>query len=77
MVNWKKQTYMIQLAGFVDKHKADYVYFLKMSLHGLKQSSRQWNKIFGTFMPSLEFKRSEFDYCGYFKSEPVKEFVFT
>ena len=40
---------------------------LKRSLYGLKQSPRQWNKRFDSFMLSHGFKRSKYDSCVYIK----------
>ncbi|KAL2251745.1 UNVERIFIED_CONTAM: Retrovirus-related Pol polyprotein from transposon TNT 1-94 [Sesamum indicum] len=59
--------YMCQPAGFVDESKPDFVCLLKKSLYGLKQSPRQWNKKFDSFMHSLNFNRSHYDHCLYFK----------
>ncbi|KAL2248429.1 UNVERIFIED_CONTAM: Retrovirus-related Pol polyprotein from transposon TNT 1-94 [Sesamum indicum] len=59
--------YMCQPAGFIDKSKPDFVCLLKKSLYGLKQSPRQWNKKFDSFMHSLKFNRSHYDHCLYFK----------
>ena len=53
--------YMQQLEGFITLGKEDYVYLLKRSLYGLKQSPRQWYKRFDSFMISRDFKRSSFD----------------
>ena len=59
--------YMHQPVGFIDKNKPDHVCLLKKSLYGLKQSPRQLNKRFDLFMLSLNFKRSDYDHCLYFK----------
>ncbi|KAL2238396.1 UNVERIFIED_CONTAM: Retrovirus-related Pol polyprotein from transposon TNT 1-94 [Sesamum indicum] len=59
--------YMNQPVGFIDKIKSDYVCLLNKSLYGLKQSPRQWNKKFDSFMLSLDFKKSHYDHCLYFK----------
>ncbi|KAL2241729.1 UNVERIFIED_CONTAM: Retrovirus-related Pol polyprotein from transposon TNT 1-94 [Sesamum indicum] len=59
--------YMCQPAGFIDKSKPDFVCLLKKSLYGLKQSPKQWNKKFDSFMHSLKFNRSHYDHCLYFK----------
>lgn len=39
---------------------------LKKSLHGHKQSPRQWYLRFNAFVLSLGFSRSEYDRCFYF-----------
>ena len=63
----KEDIYMQQQKGFTVLGKEDYVCLLKWFLYGLKQSSRQWNKRFGSFMITHDFKRSSFDSCIYFK----------
>lgn len=40
---------------------------LNKSLYGLKQASKCWNQKINEFLISLEFKRSETDYCLYVK----------
>ena len=62
----EKEIYMQKLEGFTTSGKEDYVYLLKRSLYGLKQSPRQWYKRFDSFMISHDFKRSSFDSCVYF-----------
>ncbi|KAG8479016.1 hypothetical protein CXB51_029921 [Gossypium anomalum] len=42
----KEDIYMQQLEGFTVSKKEDYIYLLKKSLYGLKQSPRQWYKRF-------------------------------
>ncbi|KAL2251628.1 UNVERIFIED_CONTAM: Retrovirus-related Pol polyprotein from transposon TNT 1-94 [Sesamum indicum] len=59
--------YMTQPSGFSDISKPDYMCLLKKSLYGLKQSPRQWNKKFDVFVLSLNFTRSNYDHCLYFK----------
>ena len=41
---------------------------LKISLYGLKQSPRQWNKRFDDFMQLNKFQKSQYDNCVYFKN---------
>ncbi|KAL0368464.1 UNVERIFIED_CONTAM: Retrovirus-related Pol polyprotein from transposon TNT 1-94 [Sesamum calycinum] len=62
-----EQIYMNQPCGFIDKKNPDHVCLLKKSLYGLKQSPRQWNKKFDSFMQSLKFSKSSYDPCLYFK----------
>jgi hypothetical protein len=50
--------YMDQHERFVVPGKEDYVCRLKKSLYGLKQSRRQWYKMFDSFMISNGFQRS-------------------
>ena len=45
-----KEIYMEQPEGFTIKEKNDYVYKLKKSLYGLKQTPRQWYKKFKSVM---------------------------
>ena len=40
---------------------------------GLKQSPRQWNKRFDSFVISLGFTRSYYDACLYYKGHNVEE----
>jgi hypothetical protein len=47
-----------KLEGFVVLEKEDYVYRLKKSLYGLKQSLRQLYKRFDSFMISNGFQMS-------------------
>ncbi|KAG8481151.1 hypothetical protein CXB51_025916 [Gossypium anomalum] len=56
--------------------KEDYVWLLKKSLCGLKQSPRQWYKRFDSFMTSHDFKRSSFNSCVYFKKNSDGSFVY-
>lgn len=58
---------MLQPEGFVLTGKENKVCHLKMSLYGLKQSPRQWNKSFDNFMMKSGFSRSKYDQCVCFK----------
>jgi len=58
---------MDQPEGFIVPGKEEYVCKLKRSLYGLKQSPRQWNKRFDSFMLAHSFKRSKYDSCVYIK----------
>jgi hypothetical protein len=51
----EEDIYMDQPEGFIVPGKEKYVYKLKRSLYGLKQSPRQWNKRFDSFMFSCGF----------------------
>lgn len=48
--------------------KGNKVCLLKPSIYGLKQSPRQWNLCFDTFIKSQGFQRSLYDSCVYLKS---------
>lgn len=67
--NLEEKIYMKQPPGFIDKSHPDYVCLLNKSLYGLKQSPRQWNKRFDTFICSIGFKKSNFDACLYYLFE--------
>ena len=67
---------MQQQKGFTVSCKEDCVCLLKRSLYDLKQSPKQWYKIFGSFMISHEFKRSSFDSCVYFKRCNDESFMY-
>nr|KYP53314.1 Retrovirus-related Pol polyprotein from transposon TNT 1-94 [Cajanus cajan] len=58
---------MQQPEGFVEKGKEDHVCKLNKSLYGLKQSPRKWNRRFDEFMTKINFNRSQYDNCVYFK----------
>jgi hypothetical protein len=59
--------YMEQPEGFVQDHIRRLVCKLKKSLYGMRQSPMKWYKKFDSFMVSLNFTRSEYDHCVYFK----------
>jgi hypothetical protein len=63
----EEEIYMDQSDGFIVPGKENYVYKLKRSLYGLKQSPRQWYKRFDSFILSHGFKRSKYDSCVYIK----------
>jgi len=63
----EEDIYMDQPEGFIVPGKEKYVCKLKRSLYGLKQSPRQWNKRFDSFMLSHGIKRSKYDSYVYIK----------
>jgi len=63
----EEDIYLDQLEGFIVPGKEKFVCKLKISLYGLKQSLRQWNKRFDSFMLLHGFKRSKYDSCVYIK----------
>ena len=72
----KKDIYMQQPKGFVVSGKEDYVCLLKMSIYGLKQSTRQWYKRFDSFMISHNFRICTFVSCVYFRRGDDESFVY-
>ena len=65
----EEEIYMSQPEHFVEKGKGNFVYKLKKSLYGLKQSPRMWYQKFDTYVLSSGFLRSKFDHCVYYKSK--------
>ena len=63
----QEEILMCQLEGYENPKKKDYVYLLKKSLYGLKQSPRQWYLRFDDFMVSNRFRRCNYDCYVYFK----------
>lgn len=59
----QKEILMTQPEGHIDSRNSNYVYLLKRSLYGLKQSPRQWYLKFDEFMFSHGYLRCSFDYC--------------
>uniref|UniRef100_A0AAV1VF38 Reverse transcriptase Ty1/copia-type domain-containing protein n=1 Tax=Peronospora matthiolae TaxID=2874970 RepID=A0AAV1VF38_9STRA len=59
--------YMVQPDGHVDGDHPDFVFQLKRSLYGLKQSPRMWNQTINKFMLELYFKICGTDHCIYVK----------
>lgn len=64
--------HMRQPKGFIDKEKAEHACLLKKSIYELKQSPRQWNKKFDACMLKMNFTRSQYDTCLYFKDVKSK-----
>src|ERR1700722_14419906 len=58
---------MKQPEGFIPEGDEGKVCLLKKSLYGLKQSPRQWDKRFDSFMVKANFNRCEYDSCVYYK----------
>ena len=72
----KEDIYMLLPEGFLVSSKDDYVYLLKKSIYGLKQSPRQWYMIFDSFMISYNFRRCTYDNCVYFRRCDDESFVY-
>ena len=60
--------YMSQPEGFVDPDDPDYVFNLKKSLYGLKQSARCWNQTLDNFLATNGYRRSPAGECIYVKT---------
>lgn len=67
---------MEQPEGYIKKGKEDMVCLLRKSLYGLKQSPREWNYRFHTFMVKQGYLRSEYDPCVYLKGSEVRNMVY-
>ncbi|XP_059650617.1 cysteine-rich receptor-like protein kinase 42 [Cornus florida] len=63
----EEEIYISQPNGFKVAGKENWVYKLKKSLYGLKQSPRQWYKRFDQFMKRQQYTRSHFNHCVYFR----------
>ncbi|KAK3012501.1 hypothetical protein RJ639_008525 [Escallonia herrerae] len=57
-----------QPEGFIEPGKENYVCKLRKLLYGLKQSPRQWYKLFDSFMVAHGYTRCEYDCCVYLKA---------
>ena len=68
--------YMQQHEGFKEPGKEDYVCLLKRSLYGLKQSPRQWYKLFDSLMVTHRYMCCEYDYCVYFRVLADGSYIF-
>ena len=66
--NLDETIYMEQPEGYIKKGDEGKVCLLKKSLYGLKQSPRQWNLRFDSFMKATGFTRCVKDPCVYSKT---------
>lgn len=66
---------MEQHEGYVKKGQEKMVCLLRNSLYGLKQSPREWNHRFHTFMVE-KYRRSEYDPCVYMKGSSIEDVVY-
>jgi len=57
----EEEIYIDQPAGFIKKHKEDYVYRLHKALYGLRQASREWNRYLDRFLKNIGCVPSEAD----------------
>lgn len=67
--------YMKKPPGFEQVGKENMVCHLQKSIYDLKQSFRQWNKCFDSFIASKGFIKNSFDTCVCKKSVGPKIFV--
>lgn len=72
----KERVYMEQHEGYVKKGQEKMVCLLRKSLYGLKQSPREWNHRFHTFMVEQKYRRSEYDLCVYMKGSSIEDVVY-
>lgn len=63
-----EEVYMEQPEGFEEGN--DKVCLLKRSLYGLKQSPRQWNQKFSSFLKEMNLEISEHDSCIFYRKSP-------
>ena len=52
------------------------VCLLKKLWYGLKQSPRQWNLKFDSFMKKQDFQKSQFDSCVYMKDVSTSKVIY-
>ena len=57
----REVVYVSQPVGFVDPERPNYVYKLKKSLYGLKQSPRAWYGKFSKFLLANDFTLGSVD----------------
>ena len=70
-----EDVYMKQPQGFEDNNRKDYVYKLKKSLYGLKQSSRCWNSVLHEHLKSMGFCQTAGDPCIYIRDDNGEIFI--
>ncbi|GKA92836.1 retrotransposon protein, putative, ty1-copia subclass [Tanacetum coccineum] len=71
--NLEEVIYMRQPPGYEQGNK---VCLLKKSRYGLKQSPRQWYRMFDEYMLSNGFKRSSYNSCVYYRSYAPGEYIY-
>nr|GEZ80154.1 retrovirus-related Pol polyprotein from transposon TNT 1-94 [Tanacetum cinerariifolium] len=59
--NLRKEVYVSQPDGFVDRDNPNHVYKLKKALYGLKQASRAWYDMLSSFLLSQDFTKGSVD----------------
>lgn len=55
----QEEVYLKQPKGFVDPNHADWVWWIKASLYGLKQSAREWNVLLTKELVSYSLNQSK------------------
>lgn len=72
----EERIFMEQPEGFIKKGDENKVCLLRKSLYGLKQSPRQWNKRFDSFMREQGFERSSRDACVYLRNVETEKAIY-
>lgn len=67
-VNLEEIILMDQPEGYIKPGDENNVCLLRKCLYGLKQSPRQWNLRFDSFMKKQKFLKSSYDSCVYLKN---------
>jgi len=71
-----EEIYMSQPMGLKIAGKENMVCKLKKSLYRLKQSPRQWNTHFDSFIRGKMYTRSHYDPCVYYNKLPGGEYIY-
>ncbi|RDX94488.1 hypothetical protein CR513_23119, partial [Mucuna pruriens] len=58
--------YMLQLEGFKQQGKKNFVFKLSKSIYNLKKATRYWYKRFDSFIISLDYNILSSDHCTYY-----------
>ncbi|KAE8654946.1 hypothetical protein F3Y22_tig00117034pilonHSYRG00285 [Hibiscus syriacus] len=72
----EEEIYMTQLEGYKDGGCEKWVCKLNKLLYGLKQSPRQWYKLFDSFMRRQKYTRSKYDHCVYLQKLKDGSFIY-
>jgi len=76
MVILMRRSLCLSLRGFKTTEKKNMVCNLKKSLYKLKQSLRQWDKRFESFIRGKIYTRSYYDPCVYYNKLPCGEYIY-
>jgi hypothetical protein len=74
--NLEEEIFMEQPEGFKQPGTENLVCRLKKSLYGLKQSPRQWYKMFDSYMIQIGYTRCEYDCCVYVRILEDGSYIF-